>query len=70
MIDFFYFCEPKGNRPKSCPKIQHVRRVLWMSFLQAHKRLHIEEAVHALQKHGFEAQSFQTRDEAVRFITK
>ena len=39
-------------------------------FLQAHKRLHIEEAVHALQKHGFEAQSFQTRDEAVRFITK
>lgn len=37
-------------------------------FLQAHKRLHIEEAVHALQKHGFEAQFFQTREEAVRFM--
>jgi hypothetical protein len=37
-------------------------------FLESHKRLHVEEAVHSLQKHGFEAQFFQTRDEAVRFI--
>ncbi len=38
-------------------------------FVQAHHRLHIEEAVKELQKHGFEARFFETRDEAIRFIT-
>ncbi len=38
-------------------------------FVRAHHRLHVEEAVKALQKHGFEARFFETRDEAVRFIT-
>jgi L-lactate utilization protein LutB len=38
-------------------------------FVQAHHRLHVEEAVKSLQKHGFEAQFFETRDEAIRFIT-
>jgi len=37
-------------------------------FVQSHLRLRAEQAVKALQKHGFEARFFETRDEAVRFI--
>ncbi len=37
-------------------------------FIKAHQRLHMEQTVKALEKHGFEARLFQSNDEAARFI--
>lgn len=37
-------------------------------FVEAHHRIHIEEAVEELKSHAFDARFFETRDDAVRFI--
>ncbi|MBM4327850.1 MAG: lactate utilization protein [Deltaproteobacteria bacterium] len=37
-------------------------------FVKAHYKLQVDEAVKALQEHGFDARFFETRDEAVSFI--